>query len=619
MSNAQPARETAPTQSDVPAPEGGEALPLHGSVDSVAAGAPAVQLAVVEAANAPLPELVEALDTWRNQLAAAGVACRAVALHGNDPRHCRPFPESLPELAARWQKQRSLVQPGAPFQVERPTLPGGDLLLATALQMPDGQPGAVGVALAPPHNDRTVQQVMLALGWLQLALAAPQLERAQRATRLLDLQGHVASQRRARSAAQEWINRTAVWARDEQPQPRTPFSLMLFELRGGRPHWWVSSDAAWAEKASPSVQAATEVAAQAAIEQLEVRLDHAFAVPLLDGGEPVAVLVALFDGAGAVRMPESMAALLRVSASLCEPLLRQWRLAERPLWRHGLDSLRDAWRKLIHPGHLTWKFGALGVLAALAILLAWPVPDRVTANTTIEGMHRLVVTAPIDGFVGQVLVRPGQRVKRGQLLAKLDDRDLKLEQARYRSEREQASGRLRQAMTDHEAPAIALALAEVQQTEAQLALVETKLARTGLTAQEDGLVVSGDWVQQIGSPVETGKEMFEIASGKGYRVVLQVPDRDIARVRAGQEGVLRLAGQPHSAHRFRVVNVTATAGVQDGVNAFRVEADWLGESPDLSPGMQGVGKIEVGRSNLLTLLTRPSLDWLVLKLWAWWW
>ena len=542
-----------------------------------------------------------------------------MALHGNDPRHCRPFPESLPELAARWQKQRTLVQPGAPFQVERPTQPGGDLLLATALQMPDGQPGAVGVALAPPHHDRTVQQVMLALGWLQLALAAPQLERAQRATRLLDLQGHVASQRRARSAAQEWINRTAVWARDEQPQPRTPFSLMLFELRGGRPHWWVSSDAAWAEKASPSVQAATEVAAQAAIEQLEVRLDHAFAVPLLDGGEPVAVLVALFDGAGAVRMPESMAALLRVSASLCEPLLRQWRIAERPLWRHGLDSLRDAWRKLTRPGHLTWKFGALGVLVALAILLAWPVPDRVTANTTIEGMQRLVVTAPMEGFVGQVLVRPGQRVKRGQLLARLDDRDLKLEQARYRSEREQASGRLRQAMTDHDAPATALALAEVQQTAAQLALVETKLARTGLTAQEDGLVVSGDWVQQIGSPVETGKEMFEIASGKGYRVVLQVPDRDIARVRAGQEGVLRLAGQPHATHQFRVVNVTATAGVQDGVNAFRVEADWLGEAPDLSPGMQGVGKIEVGRSNLLTLLTRPSLDWLGLKLWAWWW
>jgi hypothetical protein len=35
--------------------------------------------------------------------------------------------------------------------------------------------------------------------------------------------------------------------------------------------------------------------------------------------------------------------------------------------------------------------------------------------------------------------------------------------------------------------------------------------------------------------------------------------------------------------------------------------------------MQGIGKIEVGRSSLLAQWTRPSLDWLRLKLWALWW
>jgi hypothetical protein len=34
--------------------------------------------------------------------------------------------------------------------------------------------------------------------------------------------------------------------------------------------------------------------------------------------------------------------------------------------------------------------------------------------------------------------------------------------------------------------------------------------------------------------------------------------------------------------------------------------------------MQGVGKIVVGESNLLTVWTRPSIDWLRLKLWSWW-
>jgi multidrug resistance efflux pump len=331
------------------------------------------------------------------------------------------------------------------------------------------------------------------------------------------------------------------------------------------------------------------------------------------------VLVARHDAAGGAELPGEVLALLRASAGLAEPLLRQWREAERGLLRHALDALRGAWRKLWGPGHLSWKVGALALVAALAVLLAWPVPDRVNASTVIEGRTRQLITAPFDGFIAQVLVRPGERVARGQVLARLDDRELKLEQGKHASERDQAAGKLRQAMSERDAPAMASAQAEVRQAEAQLALVEAKLARAGLVAPIDGLVVTGDWAQQIGGPVETGKEMFEIATTDGYRVVLHVPDRDIARVRSGQQGALRLTGQPQTAYGFEVTRVTATASVQDGVNGFRVEAAWQGSAPPLSPGMQGVGKVEVGEANLLTVWTRSSIDWLRLKIWSWWW
>ena len=113
--------------------------------------------------------------------------------------------------------------------------------------------------------------------------------------------------------------------------------------------------------------------------------------------------------------------------------------------------------------------------------------------------------------------------------------------------------------------------------------------------------------------------MFEIAAGDGYRVVLHVPDRDIVRLRLGQSGQMRLTGQPQISHGFSIDNLTALASVQDGVNGFRVEARWQGAAPALSPGMQGIAKVEVGSSNLLTIWTRNSLAWLRLKVWAWWW
>lgn len=564
--------------------------------------------------------LAAALDAWRTRLVAAGVACRGVAFHGPDAAWSQPLPATLANAETMWTQLRGQVTNDNPVALGKVDVTAGaDMLLASLLQLPEGRQGIVVAALAPPHSDRLVQLVLLSLGWLQLAVSAASLAHNQRAARLLELMGHVGSQLGARAAAQDWINRSAAWAREALPAGEAGLELTLFEVRHDLPRWWVAADTAWAEKASPALHEATEVATRAMVETQEILQAPWWALPLLDQGEPVAVLVARHDAPAGATLPEPARAVLRASAGLAEPLLRQWREAERPLPRHALDSTRAAWRKLRGPGHYAWKAGAAVAVLAGAVLLAWPVPERVNAATTIEGRTRQLVTAPFEGFIAQVLVRPGERVQAGQLLARLDERDLRLEQGKQRSARDQAAGKLRQAMAERDASAMALAQADVQQAEAQLALVEAKLARAELRAPIAGLVVSGDWAQQVGSPVETGKELFEVATTDGFRVVLHVPDRDIASVKPGQRGALRLTGQPQTTYPFNVTRVTATASVHEGVNGFRVEAAWEGAAPPLQPGMQGVGKIEVGTANLLTVWTRSSVDWLRLKLWAWGW
>ncbi|MCE4540134.1 HlyD family efflux transporter periplasmic adaptor subunit [Pelomonas sp. P7] len=551
-------------------------------------------------------ELAPALALWLQRLHAAGLGCQGVALHAADAAWRAPFERA--DVADAWAEARARVTRDSPVALGR--VPSGELLVATHLALPSGQPGIVGALLSPPHNDRSLQLLLLSLGWLQLTLSAASLAHNQRAAELLELMGHVASQKEARAAAQDWINRTAAWARRELPA-EAELRLALFEARQDRVHWWVAADVAHAEAASAGVQAAGEIAQRAFVEGRELAERGAWALPLLDQGEVVAVLIAQGDANAAAQQ------VLRTSATLAEPLLRHWRTAELPLPVLAWRALRRVAGRLRGPGHWAWKGGAVAAVLTLAVLLLVPVDDRVTAHTVIEGRARQLVTAPFEGFIAEVPVRPGDRVQRGQLLLRLDDRDLKLEQAKLRGERDQAAGRLRQAMADREAAGVALASAELQGVEGQLALVDAKLARTRLVAPMDGLIVTGDWVQQLGAPVELGKEMFEIAS-EGYRVVLHVPERDIARVRTGQRGVLRLSGQPQAGHDFELSRVTATASVQDGINGFRAEAAWLGEVPPLSPGMQGVAKVVVGSANLLTIWTRESIDWLRLKLWQYW-
>lgn len=588
----------------------------------------------------PLP-LPPELKAWCERLAQVGVNCRDVAFTNLAPWGHRPFNEATAPAGATgpqpaqlnspqssganqasslvevWQGLQARLTPQQPVVLARH---GQDLVMACLLGSGGGedpQRTVLGCLLAPPHNEKLIQLIQLSLGWLQYAVSADALARGARAARLLELLGHVLSQDKARAAAQEWINRTAAWGRAEVPEAHA-LTLSLFAVRNGTPTWWVSADTAWAEHGSPALQDELELAALSVMETQEQVTPQGWAMPLLQHGEVAAVLVARVPQASGTPLPLPVLDILRASAALAEPALRRWRDAERPLWAHAWRSLTEVRRKLTAQGHLTLKVGAVSLIVCVALLTLWPVDDRVKANLVIEGRVRQVVTAPFQGFVAKASVRPGDRVRAGQELARLDDRELRLEQAKQRSAYEQAEGRLRQAMGQREAAASSQASAELRQAQAQLALVESRINRAVITAPMDGLVVSGDWSQQIGAPIDNGKELFEIAAEQGYRVVLHVADSDIARVRQGQEGQLRLTGQPDQSHALRVARVTATASVVEGVNGFRVEAEWKGPAPALSPGMQGVGKIVVGQTNLITLWTRPLVDWLRLKLWSWW-
>jgi hypothetical protein len=118
--------------------------------------------------------------------------------------------------------------------------------------------------------------------------------------------------------------------------------------------------------------------------------------------------------------------------------------------------------------------------------------------------------------------------------------------------------------------------------------------------------------------VETGKLLFEIAPLHGYRVMLEVDDRDIARLALRQSGELVLSGLPGLALPIEVRRITPVAVQRDGRNVFAVEASITQPAPaGLRPGMEGIGKVTVGQRSLLWIWTHGLIDWLRLSLWTW--
>jgi RND family efflux transporter MFP subunit len=242
---------------------------------------------------------------------------------------------------------------------------------------------------------------------------------------------------------------------------------------------------------------------------------------------------------------------------------------------------------------------------------------RVAAKTNIEGAVQRAAVAPFEGYVAESRVRAGDRVKQGQVLCRLDDKDLQLERTRWTAERDQSERKYRQAMSVQDRAAMAVTAAQVEQAQAQLSLAEEKIARATLVAPFDGIVVSGDLSQLLGTPVEQGKVLFEIAPLDAYRVILSVDERDIAFISVGQKGELALSGIPYEKMPFLVKLVTPVSSSQEGRNFFRVEAQITANSERLRPGMEGVGKVSVGDRRLIWIWTHSLVDWL--RLWTWKW
>jgi multidrug resistance efflux pump len=186
------------------------------------------------------------------------------------------------------------------------------------------------------------------------------------------------------------------------------------------------------------------------------------------------------------------------------------------------------------------------------------------------------------------------------------------------SQRDQYNRQYREAMGKRERAQAQIVSAQIAQAEAQLGLIEEQLERTVMTAPFDGFIVSGDLSQRLGSPVERGQVLFQVAPLDSYRVVLQVDERDIAHVSTGQRGELTVSSIPGERFGFEVRKITPVNTAREGGNFFRVEAALLAEpGARLRPGMQGVGKIYVDERKLVWVWTRGFVDWLRLWIWSW--
>jgi len=310
--------------------------------------------------------------------------------------------------------------------------------------------------------------------------------------------------------------------------------------------------------------------------------------------------------------------LLEHVAVLLGPVLEMKRRDDRWLITKTAESLRNLAMKFVGPRHYAAKLLGL-LLGGLFVFLSLAEGDyRVTADAVLEGAVRRVMVAPINGYISKAQARAGDVVKQDQVLFSIDDRDLRLEYLKWSSQKEQVDRRYRDALAARNRSEVNIFKAQLDQAEAQLDLLEEQIARTQVAAPFDGIVVSGDLSQRLGSPVSRGEVLVSIAPLNAYRVVLKVDERRIADLKQGQVGQLILKALPQDQFSFVVERITPVSEAMEGRNRFRVEAGLTEGMELLRPGMEGSGKIIIDRRSLKWIWTHEIVEWFKLWFWYWW-
>ena len=241
---------------------------------------------------------------------------------------------------------------------------------------------------------------------------------------------------------------------------------------------------------------------------------------------------------------------------------------------------------------------------------------RYTASGPLIVENQVDVAAQREGVVEQIFVEPGTRVRKGQLLIKLDSRQIvaDLEGARaktasteadlnnWKSEAKVLESDLQRARKMWDAKLITQEQFEHTQFKAeadqwdvkrveQLLInsrrteqsLELELEKTQIAAPFDGIVARR--YIRVGQTVARDERLVWVTATEPLRVRFTLPSRFVNHIKVGQRVSVTVAdGNPAMERAARVIQMSPVVDPASGT--IEVLAELMGSAPDLRPGMQ---------------------------------
>ena len=254
------------------------------------------------------------------------------------------------------------------------------------------------------------------------------------------------------------------------------------------------------------------------------------------------------------------------------------------------------WAKRWLKSRAVWKMvGVTAVLLAFAAFI--PVRLSALAPAEITPLRPIPVTSPMDAVVKEIVVKPNQIVKAGEVLAELDDTSLRnrlelaakaldiaradLQRATFKSFSDEPSRLELQVLN-----------ARAQEKQVEVAFLGELLSKSRLTAPQGGVAIFSSQDDWRGRPVQVGERVMMIADPSLIDMTIYLPPDDAVELEPGAQVELLLHVDPLTPLRASIERASYEATPQaDGTLAYVIRAEFLPGQGLPRIGLRGTAKV----------------------------
>ena len=354
-------------------------------------------------------------------------------------------------------------------------------------------------------------------------------------------------------------------------------------------------------------------------------MNWATVIPLFDRNQRVCGIL-LFEG---IKLEEKLGNSLKPMSELA---VSAGRALGTALYCNQHRSMRVARRLISYrqtyvntPAKRKWLHFGLPLIV-LAGAMIFPVTYRIKGNASILAVKQNTLPSLVNSSLLEVPVREGETVKKGQILARFDTRDIRLQLSQVEQEYERSLLESDAALGAGNESQMQISRLNASKAAAVAEKLRADEARAIVRAPFDGLVLGAQSLStRIGDIPRIGEPILQVIDPGAWQVKASLRERDLVfldrrlRENGPVPATLRLASNPAHTYQLELKSADQLAyGLDTSLGEYQFTAmvplaAVLDDANFLKSGFTGRISFDAGSKSLAYVLFKDFIDFLTVR------